>query len=126
MIRFSVKPSRHQYHDLNDPSDRTKRKVQLKAQAKGANVGQSSLLLFFYFSSSATEMLAGIPQSASVKHLVFTSDSNKTSIASYLIRSATFKDGFKTKPIPIARLETLLDFDFSLDIPKFPIRDVFG
>ena len=66
---------------------------------------------------------------ASGKPLVVASDSVETRVASYRMTSATFNgkiDGFKINAISASRVETLLDFDFSFDIPTDEVRDVSG
>ena len=73
--------------------------------------------------------LSNEPQIASNKPLIIASDSDETRVADYRMKSATFNgkiDGFKIESISAGKLETLLNLDFSLDIPTDQVRDVSG
>ena len=101
----------HQWYHVNFAIDRLTRKVQFKAQAKIAGIGEAPLL----FQQEKT--LADVPLIASSKPLVIASDSIDTIVAQHPRRSATFNgkiDGFSLKTVSNGRVKTMLDYDFLL------------
>lgn len=122
-VSFSEKLSRDQWYHVELSIDRLSRKVRLRAQTKSADLGQIPIIL----DQEAT--LADEIQIASNKSLVVASNSDETRVASYGIKSATFNgkiDGLKIESIWAGKLETLLNLDFSLEIPTDQVRDVSG
>ena len=98
-------------------------KVEVGGQAKLADLGIRSQI--FHEESD----LADDINIASKKPLVIASDSVETRVASYRMKSATFNgkiDGFKIEATSAGKVETLLDFDFFLNIPTDQVRDVSG
>lgn len=122
-VSFSIKLSRNQWYHVNFAISRLTRKVQLRARAKSAEIGKASLL----FKQEKT--LAEVPLIASSKPLVIASDSDDTTVAQNPRRSATFNgkiDGFNLETVSNGRVETMLDYDFSLDISSDKVHDVSG
>lgn len=122
-VSFSEKLSRDQWYHVELSVDRLSRKVKLRAQTKSADLGQIPIIL----EQEAT--LASELQITSNKPLVVASDSDETRVATSSIESATFNgkiDGLNIESISAGKLETLLNLDFSLDIPTDQVRDVSG
>ena len=98
-------------------------KVEVGGQAKVADLGIRPQI-----SHEENDLFDNV-KIASGKPLVIASDSVETRVASYRMRLATFNgkiDGFKIEATSAGRNETLLDFDFSLNIPTDEVRDVSG
>lgn len=122
-VSLSEKLSRDQWYHVEFSIDRLSRKVRLRAQTKSADLGQAPIVL----EKEAT--LADELRITSNKPLVVASNSDETRVATYGIKSAKFNgkiDGFKIDSISAGELETLLNLDFSLDIPTDQVRDVSG
>ena len=122
-VSFSIKLSRHQWYHVTFAINRLTRKVQLRAQAKTAGIGEAPL------SFEQEKALAEVAQIASLKPLVIASDSIDNIVAQHPRRSATFNgkiDGFTLETILDGMIETMLDFDFFLDISSDKVHDVSG
>ena len=122
-VLFSFKFLRHQWYHVNLSVDRSRRKVQLRAQMKGADIGQNST------DFQQERELANPPHFQSTKPLRIASDSKESRVASGQTKSASFNgkiDGFKVEAISAGRVEMLLSLDFSLDILTDQVRDVSG
>ena len=122
-VSFSIKLSRNQWYHVNFAISRLTRKVQLRARAKCAEIGTASLLF------KQEETLDEVPLIASSKPLVIASDSIDTTVSQHPRRSATFNgkiDGFNLETVSNGRVETMLDYDFSLDISSDKVHDVSG
>ena len=120
-VLFSIKLSRYQWFHVTLSIDRMTRKVQLSTQAKSTDIGQASFLL------QQEQMLADVARVACTKPLIIASDSSEIHVASHPVQSGTFNgkiDGFKIETISNGTVETLLDLDFSFDIPTDQVRDV--
>ena len=105
--------------------DRVNKKVkfEVEGQAKLADLGARPQK--FHEESDLVDKVNIV----SGKPLVIASDSTETRVASYRMKSATFNgkiDGFKIQATSASRVETLLDFDFSIGIPTDGVRDVSG
>ena len=105
--------------------DRIHKKVKFEVggQAKLADLGTKPQV--FHEESDLVDNV----NFASGKPLVIASDSVETTVASHRMKSATFNgkiDGFKIDATSAGRLETLLNFDFSLNIPTDQVRDISG
>ena len=122
-VLLPAKLAKHQWYHVNLSIDRLTRKVKLRAQAKSADIGQTSIDL------QQEEILADDPQIASAKSLTIASDSDETRVASYCMKSASFNgkiDGFKVESKLAGSIETLLDLNFSLDTTSDQVRDASG
>lgn len=122
-VSLSEKLSRAQWYHFEISVDRFSRKFKLRAQTKSADLGQKAIIL----EQEAT--LPDEPQIASNKPLIIASNSDETRVSNHRMKSATFNgkiDGFKIESISAGKLETLLNLDFSLDIPTDQVRDVSG
>ena len=123
-ISFSVHFTRHQWYHVNISIDRTERKVELIAHSMSADIGQADIIFH------QKGVLTQIPPFSSGKPLIIASDSRDINVAGYPVKSGTFNgkiDGFKIETtLRSSMVETLLNLDFSLDIPTDQVRDVSG
>ena len=122
-VSFSIKFSRHQWYLVDFAINRLTRKVQLRAQAKTAGIGEAPLPF------QQIETLSEVPLIASSKPLVIASDSSDTTVAQHPRRSATFNgkiDGFTLETVSNSKVETMLDYNFPLDISSDKVHDVSG
>ena len=122
-ILFSFDIRRHQWYHFDFSINRYEGKVNFTAQSKSADIGQAPNAFH------QEEILHDIAPFASGKPLVIACDSKETNVADYRMKSATLNgkiDGFKIETISRRGLETLLNLDFSLDIPSDQVRDVSG
>lgn len=105
--------------------DRIHKKIQVEVggQARLADLGTKPQA--FHEESDLVDNVNIV----SGKPFVIASDSVETRVASHRMKSATFNgkiDGFKVEATSAGRVETLLDFDFSVGIPTDEVRDVSG
>ena len=124
-IPLGIRLARGEWSHINLSIDQLDKKVNVKVggQAKLAYLGQSPRTFH------EVGELADNVRIASGKPLIIASDSEETRVASYHMKPATFNgkiDGFKVEAITGGRVETLLDLDFSIDIPTDQVRDVSG
>ena len=119
--KFVAKLVRYQWYNMQITIDCLARKVKLKAQAKGKDIGESSVSL---------EEEHGLPESpklASDEPLIIASDSRDCRPSSFPVKSGSFNgkiDGFKLEAISAGRTNVLLDFDFSILMTTDEIRDI--
>ena len=98
-------------------------KVEVGRQAKLADLGVGPQI--FHEEGDLVDNVDIVSGQA----LVIASDSVETRVASHRMKSATFNgkiDGFKIEATSAGKVETLLDFDFSIGIPTDEVRDVSG
>ena len=94
--------------------------VQLKAEAKARDIGESTVV------HTEGHQLSHPACIVSTKPFVIAGDSLGCQPSTQPIKSGSFNgkiDGFKIMTVYRRKLDTLLDLDFSLDIPTDKIRD---
>ncbi|KAL8738890.1 MAG: hypothetical protein Q9181_000417 [Wetmoreana brouardii] len=119
-IRFSLTLVRGQWYHLHFIIEPGAGITRLDAQAKARDIGERAS--FF----SEEHRLPEAVRIGSSKSLTIASDSRECGPSTELVKSSSFNgkiDGFKLETSSECGINTLLDFDFSLDIPTDSIRD---
>lgn len=119
--RFSTKLVRHQWFHLRIVVEPSAGIVILDAQAKARDIGEQAVTF------REERRLPGAARIASERPLTIASDSTDGGSSTQRIGSSSFNgkiDRFKLETSLKGSTETLLDFDFSLDIPSDRIQDV--
>ena len=119
-VNLSIKLVRHQWYRLHFIIEPQSGTIRLKAQAKARDIGELST------SIEEEHQLAQAARIASEWPFIISGDSVGCETSSEPVKSCSFNgkiDGFKLETVSKGNVDTLLYFDFSLDIPTDKIRD---
>lgn len=120
-IPLSISLVRYQWYHLQFCIDLSAGNIKLNAEAKARDIGERSAFL------TEGHRLPQAARIATEKALTIASDSREPGPVPHSETSCSFNgkiDGFKLETTSKGDTVTLLDFDFSLDIPTDRIRDV--
>ena len=120
-VRFPTKLERYQWYHLRFIIDRPTRKIRLRVEAKGKDIGEASSLV------EEKQGVSEAPQIASTLPFIIASDSRDCQTASSPIQSGSFNgkiDAFKVEATASGSSIVLLDLDFSLLMSTDSIQDV--
>ena len=119
-VKLSTHLTRYRWYCLTFTIVPTPGIVRLKAQAKARDIGESTTVL------SEEHQLPCPARIVSKTPFVIASDSLGCKPSAQPVKSGSFNgkiDGFKVETLSGGKIDTLLDLDFSLDIPTDRIRD---
>ncbi|KAL8704648.1 MAG: hypothetical protein Q9201_002182 [Fulgogasparrea decipioides] len=119
-IQFSLTLVRGQWYHLHFIIEPSAGIARLDAQAKVRDIGERAS------SFREEHRLPGAIRIASSRSLTIASDSRECGPSTELVKSGSFNgkiDGFKLETSSECDINTLLDLDFTLDIPTDRIRD---
>ncbi|KAI4176502.1 MAG: hypothetical protein LQ348_005992 [Seirophora lacunosa] len=120
-VKLSTRLVRHQWYHLRLTIEPSPGIIRLRARTKARDIGELSALF---------EEEHRLPRPAQIKAdkpFTIAGDSCGNEPSRQPVKSSSFNgkiDGFKVETLSNGTLATLLDFNFSLDIPTDKVRDV--
>lgn len=120
---YPTKLERHRWYNLQIVLRRGSRSISLRVDAKGRGIGEADTVV------EEQHILEASPHVDAREFLIIASNLLEDRIAGQPISSGTFNgriDDFQVTTISRGNTETLLHFDFSLDMASDHVRDISG